>query len=325
MSYSRKTIFQDLSSELHISIFEYLNANQLVQSFFNLNEYFNQLLCDHHLLLHCAFIDDQNNIDILLSTICLQQLKSLKCYDYHMIQFDDPNKLSCLHSLVVFKYATNIREEIVIDFILAIPQLKYCQIRMSQSHGRIVLVSPYYHESQEQPSSNLEGLDIDSKTGLSFTYFYSRVLQCLPRLRHLNAYLCGHEHNRNTMCEPIGELVHLSKLTLKIRWTKLEHLDVLSKCTQNLEYLKLDCSAVKCDQSFMDAQKWFQLLSSWEKLKLLRIYVQSKNNVPNDHLYGIQQIFKSIPFLLERHLCPFYSSSGDNKRRIHFNAHYQKK
>jgi hypothetical protein len=323
MSYSRKTIFEDLSSELHISIFEYLNANELIQSFFDLNQYFNQLLRDHHLLLHCTLIDDQNNIDILLSTICLQQLKSLKCYDYHMIQFDNPNKLLCLHSLVIFKYATNIREEIVIDFILAIPQLKYCQIKMSQSHGRIVLVSPYYHESQEQSSSNLEGLDIESKSGLSFSYFYSHVLRCLPHLRYLNAYLSCRESNPNKMCKPIGELVHLSKLTLKIHSKKLEHLDVLSQCTQNLEYLKLDCSAAKCDQSFMDAQKWFQILSSWKKLKLLSIYFQSKNKVPNNHFYGIQQTFKSIPFLVERYVCPFYSGSYNN-RRIHFNAHYQK-
>jgi hypothetical protein len=319
MSFSRKARFEDLSSELHISIFEYLNANELIESFFNLNQYFNQLLCDYHLLLHCALIDDQNNIDILLSALCLQQLKSLKCYDYHLIQFDNPDTLSCIRSLVVFKYATNIREETVINFILAIPQLKYGQIKLSQSHGRIELVSPYYHESQEQVSSTLEYLDIDSKTGLSFAYFYPNVLRCLPRLRYLNAYLSCCNSNHNIICESVDELVYLSKLTLKIHSTKLEHLDVLAQCTTKLEYLKLDCSAARSDQSLMDAQKWVQLLSSWKNLKLLRIDVQSKLQIPINHFYGIQQIFKSIPFLVERHVCPTYS------RRIYFNAHYRKK
>lgn len=323
MSYARKTTFEDLSSELHISIFEYLNANELVQSFFDLNQYFKQLLTSHHLLLHCTLIDEQNNIDILLSNICLQQMKSLKCYDYHMIQFDNPNKLSCLHSLVIFKYATNIHEEIVIDFILSIPQLKYCQIKMSQCHGRIILVSPYYHKSKEQYSSNLEGLDIDSKFGLSFSYFYSHVLRRLPHLRYLNVYLSCREGNHETIYKPIEQLVYLSKLTLKICSVELEPLYLLAQHTPNLEYLKLDYSAGNCNQSFLDAQKWFQLLSSWKNIKVLRIYAQSKNKLLINQFYVIQQTFKSIPFLVERHLCPFYSASSHRNRRIHFNAYYQ--
>ncbi|CAF4755806.1 unnamed protein product, partial [Rotaria sp. Silwood1] len=225
----------------------------------------------------------------------------------------------------VFKYATNICEEMVINFILAISQLKYCQIKLSQSHGKIDFVAPCYDENHEQISSNLEYLDIDSKFGVSFSYFHSHVLRCSPNLRHLNVYLSCDEGNRNKICKPINELVHLSKLTLKIRRAKLEHLELFSQCTPNLESLKLDCSTGNDNQPFMDAQKWLQLLSPWKNLKLLRIYVQSKNNIPFDYIHGIQQTFKSIPFLVERHLCPEYSFSGYNRRRIHFNAYYRKK
>ncbi|CAF3278773.1 unnamed protein product [Rotaria sp. Silwood2] len=325
MSLSRKTTFEDLSSELHISIFEYLNANDLIQSIFNLNQYFNQLLCDYHLLLHWTLIEDRNEIGTLSSAICLEQLKSLKCYDYHLIQFHNPNKLSCLLSLVVFKYAINIREEEVIDFILAIPQLKYCQIKLSQSHDQVDFVSPSYHKSQEPTSSNLKYLDIDSKFGVSFSYFHSHVLRCSPNLRYVNAYLSCDDGNHNTIYKPISDLVYLSKLTLKIRRAKLDHLKLLSQNTPNIESLKLDCLAGNSNESFMNAQKWFQLLSSWKNLKLLRIYVQSKNNIPYNHFPGIQQTFRSVPFLVERHVCPEYSFSGYNRRRIHFNAHYRKK
>jgi hypothetical protein len=322
MSYSRKTTFEDLSSEVHISIFEYLNANQLVESFFDLNQYFKQLLCNHHLLLHCALIDEQNNIDILLSNVCLQQLKSLKCYDYNLIQFDNPNELSCLHSLVVFKYATNIREEIIIDFILGISHLKYCQIRMSQSHGQITLASPYYHQSEEQCSSNLEGLDIDSKSGLPFSYFCSHVLPRLPHLRYLNVYLSCRDGNRKILYESIDPLTYLSKLTLKITSANLEHLYLLAQMTPNLQYLKLDYSAGNSAQSFLDATSWFQFLSSWKNIRVLSIYAQAKNNVTNNHHFqAIQQTFRSIPFLVERHLCPFYADSY-KKQRIHFHGYY---
>ncbi|CAF3842638.1 unnamed protein product [Rotaria sordida] len=108
------------------------------------------------------------------------------------------------------------------------PQLKYCQIKMSQSHDQIDFVVPYYHENQKQTSSNLEYLDIDSKFGVSFSYFYSHVLQYSSNLRYLNAYLSCEDMNHNTSCKPINELVYLSKLTLKIRRAKLEHLELLS-------------------------------------------------------------------------------------------------
>ena len=237
MSFSKKALFEDLSSELHISIFEYFNCNELIQSFFNLNQYFNQLLCDYHLLLHCTLIDDRNDIDILLSAICLQQLKSLKCYDYHLMQFNSPEKLSNLRSLVIFKYATNICEEIVIDSILGILQLKLCQIKRSQSHGEVVFVRPHYYQNVERVPSDLEFLDIDSTSGLKFSYFYSDILRYLPYLRHLNACLSYDDVSRKTMGNAVNQLVYLSKLNLKICKTKLEHLELLLKCTPNIEYL----------------------------------------------------------------------------------------
>jgi hypothetical protein len=194
---------------------------------------------------------------------------------------------------------------------------------MFQCHGQVTLVSPYYHRSEEQCLSNLEGLDIDSKSGLSFSYFFSHVLRRLPHLRYLNVYLSGRDGNQRTVWEPIDQLAYLSKLTLKISSAKLEHLYLLAQITPNLEHLKLDYSAGNCNQSFLDATSWYQLLSSWKNIRVLKIYAQSKNNIMWEHFQAIQQTFTSIPFLVERHLCPFYSGSY-KKRRIHISTHYQK-
>lgn len=295
-----------------------MNVNELVQSFFDLNQYFKKLLCDHHLLLQCSLIDEQNHVDILLSTICLQQMKSLKCYDYHLIQFQDPNQFPCLHSLVVFKYATNIQEETVIEFILAIPQLKFCQIRMSQSHGKVTLSVPYYKTNAEQFASNLEGLDMDSNSGLSFSYFCSHVLPRLPALRYLKAFFsCCNSIQKTIYEKPIGELISLSKINLKIRVGSLENLYLLAQCTPNLEDLQLDYSPAYRDSSYINAHKWFQLLSAWKNLKILKIYAQSKTSLDRAHFSAIEQSFKSIPFLVERHICPLRT-----ERKISFAVHY---
>jgi hypothetical protein len=156
-------------------------------------------------------------------------------------RFDNPNQWSCLDSLVVFKYATNIREALVIDFILAIPHLKYCQI---------TLVSPYYyHQSKEKCSSNLEGLDIDSKCGLPSSYFFITCSSTfIPCLRYLNVYLSCRDDDQRILWKYIDQLTYLSKLTLKINSTKLKHLYLLAQITPNLEYLKLDYSAGNCSQ-----------------------------------------------------------------------------
>ncbi|CAF1493008.1 unnamed protein product [Adineta steineri] len=148
MSLIKPTISEDLSSDLHISILEYLHANEIIESFYNLNDYFNRLLTDYHLLLHYTLLNEHNALDILLSAICLQQLKSLKCYDYDLLQMLNPNQFISLHSLTVLKYATNIREELMTDFLLRIPQLEYCQIKISQSHGRIKIISSNYKKKR---------------------------------------------------------------------------------------------------------------------------------------------------------------------------------
>jgi len=325
MACLQRTKFEDLCSEVHISIFDYLNLNEIVESFFNLNQYFKTLLCNHHLLLHCSLIDEQNYVDFLLSTISLQQMKSLKCYDYHLIQFQDPNQFSCLHTLVVFKYATNIHEETIIDFILAIPQLKYCQVRMSQSRGRVTLSVPDYRTNAEQLPSSLEGLDIDSKSGLSFFYFCSHVLPRLFALRYLKVFLSCYNGIQKTIYEkPIGQLICLSKINLKIRRGSLEHLYLLAQCTPNLEDLQLDYSPAFGDPSYINAQNWFQLLSAWTNLKILKIYAEAKMNIDPAQSSTIEQPFQSIPFLVERHICPLIdlTLNARTQRKVSFAVHY---
>ena len=74
----------------------------------------------------------------------------------------------------------------------------------------------------------------------------------------------------------------------------------------------------------MIARNWVRLLSSWKNIKLLRIYVQFKNTLSHYRFYENQRAFKSVPFLVERHVYPQYSFSDYNNRRIHFCAYYQK-
>ncbi|CAF1105045.1 unnamed protein product [Adineta steineri] len=324
MSLTKPTIFEDLSSDLHISILEYLNAYEIIESFYNLNDYFNRLLTDYHLLLHCTLLNEHNDLDILLSIFCLQQLKSLKCYDYDLLQMLNPNQFVCLHSLTVFKYATNIHEELIIGFLLRIPQLKYCQIKISQSHRRVEITPSNYEKDDEDIISNLEYLDIESKSNLSFSYFYSYILRHTPYLRYFNSSLTCQNINSNIMYEPIDNLIYLSRIILKIHSTKFEFLYLLSQATQNLQYLRFDCSGSPSDRSFLDSRNWVQFLSSWKHLKSLNIYIKIKytHNIDTFQAHGIQQTFKSIPFLLERHVCPEFYRRG-NKTQVQFNAYYK--
>ncbi|UJR32589.1 hypothetical protein I4U23_020049 [Adineta vaga] len=128
-------------------------------------------------------------------------------------------------------------EEFVIDFILGIPHLKYCQIKISQSNGRIPFFPP----------------------------------------------------NR-------------------------------------VKILEQDCTTISSDRLFLNPEKWLELLTLWENLTFMRMYVQMPHVFffAPQHFQVIQQTFESVPFLVERCLCPTYFSSNTNARRIHFNAYYQK-
>ncbi|CAF3803640.1 unnamed protein product, partial [Rotaria sp. Silwood1] len=242
-----------LSSELHISIFEYFCVNELIESLYNLNQYFNRLLIDYHLLSYYTLIIDQNNLNILLSAICLQQLKSLKYYDYDLLKMKNPNLFLSLYSLIIFQYATNIREQLVIDFRLRMSQLKSCQIKLSQVHGRVYITSVIHEQkNNEKATSTLEYFDIESKSSLPFIYFSSDILPYTSYLRYFNGFLTYKHINPIIMYKPIENLIHLSKLILKLHSAKFKHLYFLSESIPNLQYLKLDSPAAASSRSFLD-------------------------------------------------------------------------
>ncbi|CAF1205497.1 unnamed protein product [Adineta ricciae] len=324
MTQTKTTAFEDLSSEIHISIFEYLNVNELLDSFYNLNVYFNRLLTDYHLLLHCSLINDLNNLDIILSAICLEQLRSLKCYDYDLIRTVDPKQFVTLRSLTVFKYATNVSITSIIDFIFRIPQLKYCQIKNSlQCSGRVTVTPVNYDNKNDKLVSTIEYFEMESKCCLSFAYLYSNILRYIPSIRYFSGFVTSSRAHSKIQHDPIANLNDLSTLILTINSIEFEQLYLLAQSTQNVEHVRLDCDTAVHDRSFLNNANWLQFLSSWKHLRYLDIYTRTKYGVNFNEFQTIRQTFPLIPYVIDQFRRPKFTVSLSSRESVAFLVNYK--
>ncbi|CAF1542921.1 unnamed protein product [Adineta ricciae] len=189
----------------------------------------------------------------------------------------NPNQFVSLQFLIIFKYATNVDPELIIDFILRIPQLKSCQIKNSQSHGRIPIIPLNYDRNTENLLSTLEYFDMESKSPLSFVNFYSNILRYTPNIQYFNGFVTHRRIHSKIRYEPIDNLTHLSTLILRSDSIEFEQLHLLSQSTQNLRKLQLDCLTASSDRSFLNNNNWIQCLSSWKYLRYLKIYISKQN------------------------------------------------
>lgn len=310
--------FEDMSSDIHMLVFEYFNAQQLIEAFFDLNRYFNGLISDHHLLLACWLIREEDDLDLLLSKIQLRQFQSLQCYDYHLFQLNDLTQLTCLRSLIVYKYAKNLPEDLVIDRVLSLPALEQCQIKMSLSQGNAdrSLVS-WLQDREERGPSNLRVFQIESKYGLPSSYLHSQVLRYLPRLKYLDVNVKFTKRVYPMKLEPIDALLDLSTLIFRMETGKLDFIYLLAQYTPNVQHLELHGTGYKGDPSWINASQWFQLLSAWKFLRSFRVCLTVRRKLLPGHFHLVQNAFRWNPFLAQRRLRPVYSQGRHKKISFH--------
>ena len=281
---------EDLSNELFYEIFDYLNGNEVLLAFSNLNHHLQGILHspsflfrihidenkDKHLInKYKEMIDNFKHriISFHLSTrnsslfpinSSFNHLQSLSLIGIHPQTLPslltELNRVSRLHSLTIDTWNSFDDLETIYRSIFALPVLKFYKFTLSEMNDRICEISlPMAKPNQLSTIQYLEMTHSCSIDELGHIVSYT------PELRHLK-FINNDEFYSETGILLLPNLTHLSISANQLNFDDFEMFIKNVHCS--LEVLHFTVRSEYKDTSYLDAPRWEQLiLQSLPQLK----------------------------------------------------------
>lgn len=216
----RKSLFNDLSNDLLLEIFDYLDVFDLFQAFFNLNQRFNRLIADEHNYFQANMISIGNQQFLFYKNLILPKIGA---YIRYLSISDQMNYLQILLRSISFRNLISIRlYDVQLSELLSILEqsnLKYLFIQTKSIQNEKHLDNLFRILFEQQ--SNLRAIECQLFTQLFFQNYQIKfsqlkqiVLNCdcyssdfivlisqLPNLRQISARI--NDLNRDFMDKDI--------------------------------------------------------------------------------------------------------------------------
>ncbi|CAF0744625.1 unnamed protein product [Didymodactylos carnosus] len=262
------TTFEDLSDELCMDIYEYLDAYQLFDAFQGLNYRFNHILNDNRLRLH----SDSNNISdekfneywkYFLPSICDRLTSLTLSYRHENIalhsKIDLSSSLSLDHQYQQLKFYIDLRwrfelqnneSSLIWKLILFENYLPQLKVFSYISNNGIKIHDHYKGLQSTITSNNIENLTIGCSTNdILF------VLEHTPKLKQLDFTV--HYCSRITQKLSLFPTIKYLKMAIIYLVIYADLMIIL----KTMPYLKIfELTGQSCDKTFLDGQKLIELL-----------------------------------------------------------------
>jgi hypothetical protein len=323
---------ENLSNELFYEIFDYLDAWNVYNTFFNLNYYFNQLFnCSSVRLKIQSYSSSSNDVNTnIYNQIMLfnrHQIFSIDCLTLDKkdkiistIPFDvsfnhlesmvlesfKPKLLDLLlpklidlprlFSLTMDTYNTSKDLREIYQCIFCLPKLKH--FSLSANEDKIANITISLRRAAANQISPIEYLIIHHP----FTFKeLSTIISYTPRLRRLNLINESTIKSNFKMISPmiLSNSTYISVDIFKLNFKKFESL--ISKIHSKLKVLSVH--TISHDKTYLDARQWEQLISQYLP-QLEKFYLKYSIRFENDstsqirHAGKLNEFFSS--FWIER-------------------------
>ncbi|CAF1173490.1 unnamed protein product [Adineta ricciae] len=258
-------VFEILSDEILMEIFEYFDAHHLFKAFYNLNDRFNRLVKDRRLCLklNSKCIRDQDMIKVTMWSRMANYLTAITLINNkHILKFMSAcreSDLIALRSLRLHRLRICKNKASIVKYISNLPTLKNLCI---QAVGDIdVLTLAIFCENILPQLKSYECINFDQETHVSSAYgpqtsIEQLMVGCMlyklpnlltqtPKLQYLNIKLTNVGPADTTLLSsPLPTMTNLIHLKLEIRSVSYIHLTDLLESMPHLQSLELSGSSV---------------------------------------------------------------------------------
>jgi len=283
------SVFEILSDEVLMELFEYLDAYHLFKTFFNLNSRFNQLLKDHRLRLkfNSKHLHENETIGIEMWPIIKRLTAITLVKDKHIRQLMSvykENDFTCLESLTLYRVRISTAKSAVVKYISNLKSLKNLHVEAIDDINNLVLMiicgnglcalksfectSPD-HETNvifnwPRPT-NVEYLTVDCTL-----YGLSNLLVQTPKLKYFNVKLTNYGPGQSILTDSsLPIMMNLTHLKMHICFVSYDDLSHILKSMPHLEIIELSGSSM--GKNFDNGHKLKQLFGHLRKVQLKNV------------------------------------------------------
>lgn len=257
----RSTKFSDLSTEILLDIFDYLDLVDLFRAFANVNEHFRSLITDRHIALQANFLsmteeqlswcekvllpqfapsiryltisNEYNFIHRTLSSVSFNSLQSIRLYDVHLQPLWTILRSSQLKS--IFIETDHIKNEKHLQDLFHHLFTEQKELRSIECRFHTNL----HFIEEKNKTSRLRRLILHDPCLSSDVIV---LISQLPELKHLTANI--DDYNRHMMDRDVDHLPineSIRSATLSIIFVPYERLTYLLSFIKNLDRFELHC------------------------------------------------------------------------------------